>query len=169
MMTLTFAPRGVLQIDNARLVFKNFKGEGDKFNREGDRKFAVVIETEEQYQALLDDVNKFGNGWNVKKLPPREEGEEPLMYLSVKVKFNENGPAVHLISGNAKTKLSEKSIAILDDVQIISTSLDVRPYDGEINNKTYRAAYLKGMKIVQEVDRFDDDFVDDFQGLEEVE
>ena len=27
-MELYFAPRGILQIDNARLVFKNFRGEG---------------------------------------------------------------------------------------------------------------------------------------------
>ena len=42
-MELYFAPRGILQIDNARLVFKNFRGEGGKFNKEGDRNFALLI------------------------------------------------------------------------------------------------------------------------------
>ena len=33
-----------LVIDNARLIFKNFSGKGDNYNREGDRNFAVIIE-----------------------------------------------------------------------------------------------------------------------------
>jgi len=156
MMNLTFAPRGILQIDGARIIFRNFKGEGSTYNREGDRNFAIVIETEEQYDALLKDLNKFGDCWNVKKKAPKEEGDEPFMYLSVKAKFNENGPAIYLVSGKARTKLTEHSIAILDDIDIASVSLDIRPYDAEVSGKTYRAAYLKAMEITQEVDRFAD-------------
>lgn len=42
-MELVFAPRNVLQINDARIIFKNFKGEGSKFNKEGDRNFALLI------------------------------------------------------------------------------------------------------------------------------
>ena len=156
MMSLTFAPRGVLQIDDARLVFKNFRGEGGKFNREGERNFAIVIETEEQYQALLADTNKYGDSWNVRVKDPRDEGDTPFMYLPVKVKFNENGPAIHLISGRANTLLTEASVAILDTVDILQVNLDIRPYDGEVNGKTYRSAYLKSIQVIQDIDRFSD-------------
>lgn len=156
MMSLTFAPRGVLQIDDARLVFKNFRGEGGKFNREGERNFAIVIETEEQYQALLNDTNKYGDSWNVRVKDPRDEGDTPFMYLPVKVKFNENGPAIHLISGRANTLLTEASVAILDTVDILQVNLDIRPYDGEVNGKTYRSAYLKSIQVIQDIDRFSD-------------
>ena len=159
-MNLTFAPRGVLQVDDARLVFKNFKGEGGKFNREGERNFALVIETEEQYNALLADTNKTGDCWNVKLKEPREEGDTPFMYLPVKMKFNENGPNIYLISGRAKTQLKEASVAILDDIDIQSVNLDIRPYDGEINGKTYRSAYLKSIEVIQEIDRFADGVTD---------
>lgn len=165
-MELTFAPRGILQVDHARLIFKNFKGEESKFNRAGERNFAIVIESKEQYDALLNDVSKAGVPWNVKEKPAREEGDEPFRYLSVKVKFNEHGPQAYLISGNAKTKLTDSSVAILDDVEILDVCLDIRPYDGEINGKPYRSAYLKAIQVVQEVDRFAD--VDEFEMIDDV-
>lgn len=153
-MKLTFAPRGVLQIDDARIIFRNFRGEGGKFNKEGDRNFALIIPNEEMAEALQNDVNKFGAGWNVKIKPPREEGDEPFIYLPVKVKFNDRGPVVYLQSGRNRVKLDEESISMLDDIDISSVDLDIRPYDDEINGKPFRAAYLQSMCVTQEIDRF---------------
>lgn len=153
-MELTFAPKGVLQIDNARIIFRNFRGEGGKFNKEGDRNFALIIPDQEMAEALQEDTNKFGAGWNVKIKPPREEGDEPFIYLPVKVKFNDRGPVVYLQSGKNRVKLDEESIAMLDDIDIRSVDLDIRPYDDEINGKPFRAAYLQSMCVVQEIDRF---------------
>lgn len=103
-MELTFAPRDILQINDARIIYKNLRGEGCKFNREGDRNFAVVIPNQELADELID------RGWNVKIKEPRDEGEEPFRYLSVKVKFNERGPQVYLVSGNAHRELSEDMV-----------------------------------------------------------
>lgn len=153
-MKLTFAPRGVLQIDDARIIFRNFRGEGGKFNKEGDRNFALIIPNEEMVEALQNDVNKFGVGWNVKIKPPREEGDEPFMYLSVKVKFNDRGPIIYLQSGKNRVKLDEESVSILDEIDIASVDLNIGPYDREINGKPFRAAYLQSMFVVQEIDRF---------------
>ena len=147
-MELTFAPKGVLQIDDARIAFRNFRGEGDKFNREGDRNFVLIIPTEEIADALTKE------GWNVKIRDPREEGDTPFMYLPVKVKFNDRGPQVYLVTGNRRNRLDEGTVAMLDDIDIINVNLDIRPYDWEVNGKTGRTAYLQAIEVFQEIDRF---------------
>ena len=148
-MNVTFAPGGILQIDEARLVFRNFSGEASKYNREGDRNFAIIIPDEDIANAMIKE------GWNVKIKQPREDGDEPFMYLSVKVKFNDYGPNVYLVSGNKTNRLDEYSIDCLDKISILSADLDIRPYDWEVHGRTGRTAYLQSIKVIQRsTDRF---------------
>ena len=134
-MELTFAPRGILQINDARIIYRNFSGEGSKYNREGDRNFALVIPEEKIADALAKE------GWNVK--------------------VNDRGPNVYLGSGRRKVKLDEGSISMLDNIDIACVNLDIRPYDWEVNDKTGRTAYLQGMEVIQELDRFAADCIED--------
>lgn len=147
-MKITFAPRGILQIDEARIIYRNFSGIGSKYNREGDRNFAVVILNQELADALIEE------NWNVKIKPPRDEDDTPFMYLPVKVKFNDRGPSIYLKTGTAMNKLDEESVSCLDNVDILSVDLDVRPYDWDVNGKTGRTAYLQSICVTQEIDRF---------------
>ena len=147
-MELTFAPKGILQIDDARIIYRNFRGEGGKFNREGDRNFAVVIPKQE----LADELRN--RGWNVKIKPPKDEEDSPFMYLPVKVKFNDRGPQVYLRTGDRVNRLDEETISILDDIDIRSVDLDIRPYDWDVNGKSGRTAYLQSIEVIQEIDRF---------------
>ena len=147
-MNICFAPKGILQIDDARIIFKNFEGRGDKFNREGDRNFSLLIEDENTANALIKE------GWNVKIKPGREEGDDPFMRLPVKVKFTDYGPNVYLVTGNRRNELDEESIGCLDNIEIESVDMDIRPYDGEVNGRTGRTAYLQSMEVVQRIDRF---------------
>lgn len=161
-MELTFAPRGIIQIDDARLIFKNFEGRGDKFTREGDRSCCVVIPDEEIAQALINDVSADGAGWNVKIKAPRDADDSPFMYMKVKVKFNSRGPRVYLQSGNSKPiMLTEETIGCLDNIDIQSVDMDIRPYDDVINGKAFRAAYLESMHVIQRQDRFADRFAEE--------
>lgn len=160
-MRITFAPRDILQIDDARIIYRNFAGRGDKYNREGDRNFAVVIPDEEMAAQLTD------LGWNVKIKPAREDGDAPFMFLPVKVKFNDRGPNVYLKTGNVQNRLDEESVGLLDNIDIISVDLDIRPYDwviqeGTPNEKSGRSAYLQSIRVIQDVDRFaGDDMIRD--------
>ena len=153
-MHVTFAPKGILQIDDARIIHRNFSGIGSKFNREGDRNFSIIIED----QDIADELVK--NGWNVKIKPPRDEDDTPFMTLPVKVKFNDRGPIVYLITGKRKNELDEESIGILDNVNILGVDLDLRAYDWEVNGKTGRTAYLQSICVTQEVDRFAERYAD---------
>ena len=139
----------ILQIEDARIVYRNFSGIAGKYNREGDRNFAVVIPD----QAIADDLIK--DGWNIKIRPPRDEEDTPFIYLPVKIKFNDRGPGIYINTYNGSLeRLSEETVSSLDNIDIKSVSLDVRAYDWEVNGKTGRTAYLQGMEVTQNIDRF---------------
>lgn len=147
-MHITFAPKDILQIDDARIIFKNFEGKGDKFNREGDRNFSILIEDPATADALIE------RGWNVRIKEGRDPEEGPFMRLPVKVKFSDYGPNVYLITGNRRNELDEESIGCLDSIDIESIDMDIRPYDWDVNGRTGRTAYLQSMQVIQRVDRF---------------
>lgn len=157
-MRLTIVPgTGVLQIDDARIIHKNFQGRPSKYNRKGDRNFSVVIPNDEVTQLLLEQENKYGKSWNVHIKAPKEDGEEPFRYLPVKVSFAGRGPRIYLRSGRARRPLSEDTIGILDEIDIDHVDLDIRPYDGDGAglNGPFRSAYLSAMEVYQNVDRFE--------------
>ena len=154
-MQITFAPRGILQIDDARLIYRNFTGAASQFNREGDRDFHLVIPDREIADALVEE------GWNVKIKPARNEEEDDFMTMKVKVKFNDFGPKCYLISGSRRVELNEDSVRMLDEIDIESCDLDIRPYDWTMNGKTGRTAYLQSIQVVQRLDRFAEKFANE--------
>lgn len=148
-MNIEIMPNGILKIDEARIIHRNFAGVADKYNREGERNFSVVIPNQDICDLLVEE------GWNVKIKPPIDEDDEAFMYLPVKVKFNARGPKAFLLSGEKATELDAESIACIDDVDILSVDLDIRPYDWNTNGKSGRTAYLQGIWVVQKIDRFE--------------
>lgn len=147
-MKITYTPKDILQIDDARIIFRNFSGTPSKFNREGDRNFAMVIPDDETADELIE------RGWHVVVKPPREEGEEPLRFLKVKVKFNDRGPSVYLRTNGKQNRLDEESVDLLDSIDIFSVDLDIRPYHWERDGDSGIAAYLQAICVTQAVDRF---------------
>ena len=141
-------------IENARLIFKNFKGAEGRYNKKGDANFCVV---------LPEDVAKemAADGWNVKVLEPRDEGDEPTPYLPVAVSFKNRPPRVVLIAGDHKTPLTEDSIDQLDYADIITVDVMVRSYHWEQpSGATGIKAYLKSLFAVIEVDPLEAKYAD---------
>lgn len=163
MFKITFAPRGVLQIDDARIIWRNFEGRATRFKPVGNREFALVIPNKDIADKLVEE------GWNVKIKVADEGYDDDLYTLPVKLKYDEdgNGPNAYLVSGSNVRRLDDRTISCLDRVTIASVDLDIRPYDWDYAGKSGRTAYLKSIRVHQELDRFADQLAEDeFPGEE---
>lgn len=154
-MNVTFTQRGIVQIDGARIIYRNFSGRGTQYNREGDRNFCLVIDDQDIADRLIEE------GFNVKIRPPREEGEQSFMYLKVNVKYHPKtsdlarlNPKAVLVTGRNRNALDEESICCLDGIDILNVDLDISGSNWEVNGRSGRSAYLSQIYVTQEVDRF---------------
>lgn len=144
-----------LEIENARLIFRNFAGKPDKYNAKGGiRKFGVIIDPDKA-EALRDE------GWNIKMLPPKQDDGEPLFYLSVKLQYGEyRQPNVFLITNGHKQLLEEDTVASLDYAELQYVNLVISPYYWEVNGKSGINAYLKTGYFEIVTDSFADRYED---------
>lgn len=139
----------ILEIDEARIVYRNFSGTPGKFNANGERSFAIVIP--EEYADGLE-----ADGWHVKRRPAAEEGEEPFNTLPVKVKYTERmRPTIYLDDGENIKQISEEVINMIDDLNISSVDMDIRPYHWTMAaGNSGITAYLQSMCVHFTPDRF---------------
>lgn len=136
-----------IAVEGAQIAFRNFAGKESKFNRAGNRNFCIIFDCE-QGEELLEE------GWNMRILKPREEGDAPAYALQVAVSFGNIPPKVYMISGRKKVELDEDTISCLDHAEIVNVDTVIRPYNWEVNGKTGVKAYVQTLYVEIQEDRF---------------
>lgn len=139
-----------IYFENTEITFKNFSGRPTKYQRqEGFRTFSVVIDDPDMAQHLSED------GWNVRILRPRNEGNTPKYVLDVSINFNFwKKPEIYMICDGHKTKLDEEDLDILDGADIITSDIVVRPRLWDDNGTTRIKAYLQELYVTIQQSRF---------------
>ena len=142
-----------LIIENADIRFRNFEGKEGKFNPPGRRNFCVILDS-----AVAKSLEE--DGWNVKYLQPREEGDEPLPYLQVTVRFDNRPPNIYLVSSLGKNRLDENEVKMLDFADISNVDMTISPYRWERNGEHGVKAYLRTMYVTIVEDELDYKYLD---------
>lgn len=148
-----------ITVEGARIIFRNFGGAEGPYNGPGERSFGLVLPADLAVQMLND-------GWNVKYLQPREEGDEPQPWLPVKVSYKIRPPRVVMVThrGNppkpVRVTLPEDLVDMVDYADIANVDVIVNPSIWNFNGKSGVKAYLQTMFVTIQQDELEKKYAD---------
>jgi hypothetical protein len=144
-------------MEEVRIIFRNFTGRAGKYNKEGEKNFAVLID-----DTMANTLSQ--DGWNVKWLKPRDDDEDdtpPQAYLPVTVEYMKGiPPRCVMITSRGRTNLSADTVEILDGVDIKTVDMILNPYPWAVNGKSGITAYLKSLYVTIEEDALELKYAD---------
>lgn len=145
-----------IKLENCKIKFRNFKGTGSMYNKEGDRNFSVILD--EDIAAQLKEM-----GYNIKYNEDREEYR-----MQIKVGYKRKAPMVYVVTKKKRTLLTEETIGNLDYAEIKNVDLAFTPSYWQMpNGNSGVTAYLDTMYVTVAEDPFMDKYSDyDVEGEE---
>lgn len=110
----------MLDINNARIINKNFSGIEKQYNPAGTRTFCVILDNSAEAQELSNQ------GWNVRILKPTDEFPDGGYMLPVEARFGDYPPVIWVRKGNNEPiPLEEAAVGELDRMWIKTASMRV--------------------------------------------
>ena len=141
-------------VDGRNIRFRNFEGKAGKYNAEGDRNFCLLLNPD-----VADGLAR--DGFNIRYLNPKDDADEPIPYLPIKVAYGKGRPPkVVQVTKRGKVELDEDSIRNLDWAEIEKADIAVNPYEYHVQGRDGIKAYLKTMYVTIMEDDFEDRYYD---------
>lgn len=132
---------GDIVIEDARLLFRNFAGDEKPFNEAGKRNFCIILPPDKAQQMEAD-------GWNVKELKARDEGDEPEKYIQVTVNYSKGRPPrCVMLTSRGRQDLGADEVGVFDWADIKTADVVLNPYPWEVSGKKGVKAYLKSIFV----------------------
>lgn len=150
-------------IENAQLIFRNFTGREGQYNEEGVRSFGCILPDD------VADVMK-EDGWNVKYLKPREEGDVPKPWVPIAVSYRNRPPRIVLIAKRmnhetgeleqVRTSIGEDLVQMLDFADMANVDLIINPFQWGPNSRGDSGvkAYLKSIYVTIRMDALEEKY-----------
>jgi hypothetical protein len=132
-------------LEDITIAFRNFAGKEDVYNRAGDRNFAVLLDPD-----MAAEMER--EGWNVRYLREREEGDGQQAYIQVAVSFKTRPPKIVMVTSQGLSYLGEDMVELLDWADIETADVTLNPYEWGVNGKTGVKAYVKSLFVKIEED-----------------
>jgi hypothetical protein len=154
-----------IKIENARILFRNFEGREDRYNKLGDRNFCVLLD-EVQAKELAENY-----GLNVKFLKSREEGDPEEAYLKIAVSYKIRPPKLVMLTTRlnpeaedgieiVRTDFEENNCQVFDWVDIEKVDLIFTASPWEVNGKSGIKAYAHSVWVTIVEDELDRKYAD---------
>ena len=129
---------GNITLEGARLIFRNFAGNPDDYNKQGGLRTTGVLIPNDLAEEMKEE------GWNIKYLKPRDPQDEPQAFLTVKCKFGKIKPTIYICTEHGNTLIDEDSVESIDYAEIRDVDIVIRPYEYEPG---CISAYIKTMNV----------------------
>lgn len=124
-------------LNDVQIRFRNFSGNPGQYNAAGKRNFCALLDSDTA-SAMIND------GWNIKHLKPRDEGEEPTPYIKINVNFEgPRPPKIFMINSRGRLQLTDDMVNILDWAEFDKVDLIISPYKWDVNGNQGVTAYLQ--------------------------
>ena len=131
-----------ITIKDAQLFKTNFSGkEIPPYNPEGRRNFCVFIDD----LKVAEDMEK--DGWNIRWLEPRQEGDQRKAFLSVAVSFTNRPPKILMYTSKGESRIDEETVGMLDWAEKTKVDITINPRYWDDNGRQRIKAYLRTMLV----------------------